>query len=452
MPTFPIEATAPHPVAAQPDKRARRTLLGVTLGNGLEVYDWTCYAVFAPFFASQVFDADDPTSALLSTLLVFGAGFVIRPFGGILFGWLADRHGRKTSLIAAILIASAGMILIACVPTYEVAGIGAGLLLLLARLLQGLAHTGEVAAAYTYVAEASAPDRRGLWSSSIYVSGFAAIMVATVLGAILNTILDDSHMTSWGWRIPFLIGAGLGLLTLVLRRNMDESSAYTKAAAEEDNEAAPHVSLARELWIHRGAGARVFLIMASLTAMFYAWAVSGPTWAIKVGGIAPTTALWCGVVALTISLPVLPLAGALSDRIGRRPTFYIYGVGAAMAAFPLDHLGRQGVWQFCVAMTVALGLFAFAAAILPAVLSELFPTGVRASGIALPYALSAVAFGGTAPYLQQWTAQNDVSQIFVAYLAVAALIGAAVMYFSPETRGIRLDTINLASGQKEEDR
>ena len=419
--------------------RQRRSLIGVTLGNGLEVFDWTCYAVFAPFFAKALFNPQNATSALLSTLVVFGVGFAIRPFGGLLFGWMADRFGRKHSLLVAIGCASTGMLLIGLTPTYASVGVLAGAVLLVARLLQGLAHTGEVAAAYTYIAEEAPPARRGLWSSSIYVSGFLAIMAATIMGALLTTALSEHQMATWGWRLPFLLGAALGLVTLFLRRGMEETHAFTSATAAPTRNASPKRSVFANLWTYRASGTRVFLLMASVTAMFYAWAVSGPTWAISVAHLDPTAALWAGVIALAVSASVLPLLGSLSDRIGRRRSFYIYGLGVAVTAFPLDHLARQGAWQFGLAMTIALVLFAFVASILPAVLSELFPTGVRASGIAMPYALSAVVFGGTAPYLQQWTAQHNVSYLFVGYLASAALLGALVMRFTPETAGISLE-------------
>ncbi|UAK31273.1 MFS transporter [Nocardia asteroides] len=184
--------------------------------------------------------------------------------------------------------------------------------------------------------------------------------------------------------------------------------------------------------------APVFGIMAAVTGMFYAWAVSGPTWAISIADVAPSSALWAGVAALAISTATLPLFGALSDRYGRRWSFYIYGFGVAVTAFPLNRLASQGAWQFGIAMTIALILFAAVAAILPAVLAELFPTEVRAAGIAIPYSLSAVAFGGTAPYLLQWTARHDLANVFTCYLALAALLGAAIMRFTPETAGTSL--------------
>lgn len=422
---------------ATPPQKRFTALVGVSLGNALEVFDWTAFAILAPFFASQVFRPGDPTAALLSTFLVFGAGFVIRPFGGVIFGWFADRYGRKASLMAAILCASIGMVMIACVPTYDVAGIWAGVILLAARLLQGLAHTGEVASAYTYIAE-EAPDKsRGLWSSSIYVSLTGGILAASLVTAGLTYVLGRPTMEAWGWRIPFVIGSLCGLFLVYLRRNLTESRAFeAEIKQQQDPDVDPEHR--QSLWSHRASAVRVFLIMGSLSSFYYAWAVAGPSWAISVVGLEPTHALLASAVALTVGMVALPLAGALSDRIGRRRNFFIFGIGVAVLAYPIDQLARQGAWQFGLAMAIALILYSFVGSILPALLSELFPTGIRALGVGLPYALSAVVFAGPTPYLQQWTASHGLANVFVVYLSGAAVLGALVMWKTPETKGTSL--------------
>ncbi|ETD32372.1 MFS transporter [Williamsia sp. D3] len=436
QPTIPVH---PQKITAQTAARSggaaperKKSLVGVSLGNALEGYDWAVYAVFAPFFATQVFNPSHATSALLSTFVVFGAGFLVRPFGGMLFGWWADKFGRRSSLLGAIGFATIGMLLIASVPTYDVAGIGAGAVLLLARLLQGLAHTGEVASAYTYVAEVAPARRRGLWSSAIYVSFTGAIIAATLIAALLNSTLPADAMTSWGWRVPFIIGFAFGIVTLVMRRRMPESHAYEEMV--EDSVAGDKRVFA-SLWRYRSSGLRVFLIMASLSALYYAWGVSSTTWAIKALGIDATQALWAGVAALTVSMVAFPFAGALSDRIGRRGNFFLFGIGVGVLAYPMDLLAQQGAVGFATAMTVMLLLFTLVGSILPALLSELFPTEVRATGIAIPYALSAVVFAGTTPYLQQWLAERGHPEVFPVYLSIAAVVGAIVMYFTPETKG-----------------
>lgn len=431
--------------------RRRRNLAGVALGNALEWYDWTAYAVFASFFSTQIFAPEDPNAAILATFAVFAVGFAIRPVGGIFFGWLADRHGRKTSLLVAIACASGGMLLIAVAPTYSQAGLFGAVVLLIARLLQGVAHTGEVAAAYTYVAEAAPRRRRGLWASSIFTSGTAAILVATILGAILTSVLSQEAMTEWGWRLPFVLGAVVALFTLYLRRNLDETEAFTadqedgpsaKGAASSATDSVPPASkpsLVAGLWANRTAALRVFAMGAALGVFYYTWAIGAPAWAVSALNIPAQSALWASVIAQAVGLLALPLVGALSDRIGRRPVMIAFGLLGAALAWPLDLLARGGTaWHFGLAMTGGLLIFSLLGAVYPAVIAEFFPTGVRASGIAVPYALSATIFAGTAPYLRQWLGQIDLNGVFVAYVAATALLTAWVMLRAPETRGIDL--------------
>ncbi|MEU7815322.1 MFS transporter [Pseudonocardia sp. NPDC049154] len=430
-------------------KRGRRNLAGVALGNALEWYDWTAYAVFASFFSTQIFAPEDPNAAILATFAVFAVGFAVRPVGGIFFGWLADRHGRKASLLLAIACASGGMLLIAVAPTYSQAGLLGAVVLLIARLLQGVAHTGEVAAAYTYVAEAAPARRRGLWASSIFTSGTAAILVATILGAILTSVLSKEAMTAWGWRLPFILGAVIALFTLYLRRKLDETEAFTTKQQEtqadrvvertSSSAPAPKPGLVAGLWANRTAALRVFAMGAALGVFYYTWAIGAPSWAVSALKIPAQSALWASVIAQAIGLLALPLVGSLSDRIGRRPVMIAFGLLGALLAWPLDLLAHGGTaWHFGLAMTGGLLVFALLGAVYPAVIAEFFPTGVRASGIAVPYALAATLFAGTAPYLRQWLGQINLNGVFVAYVAATALLTAWVMFRAPETRGIDL--------------
>ncbi|MFF0087255.1 MFS transporter [Streptomyces canus] len=437
-----LVAASPGTGAAAPMSaaRRRRNLASVALGNALEWYDWTAYAVFASFFSAQIFAPHDPKAAILATFAIFAVGFAIRPVGGVFFGWLADRKGRKTSLLVAIACASGGMILIAVTPTYDQAGLLGAVVMLIARLLQGAAHTGEVAAAYTYIGEEAPARRRGLWASSIFASGTAAVMVATILGAILTSVLSKAAMASWGWRLPFVLGAVIALYTLYLRRKLDETEAFVaRNQREGTGPVSRRTSLVVDLWANREAAARVFFMGAALGVYYYTWAIGAPAWAVTALGIPATSALWASVAAQAVGLVALPLAGALSDRIGRRPTMITFGIAAAVLAWPLDLLARGGTaWQFGLAMAAALVVFAFLGAVYPAVLAEFFPTGVRASGIAVPYALAATLFAGTAPYLRQWLGQIDMDGAFVAYVAATSLLTAWVMFRAPETRGMTL--------------
>ncbi|WP_233160068.1 MFS transporter [Pseudonocardia sp. MH-G8] len=204
-----------------------RTLLGAGVGNTLEWYDWSVYAIFAPFFAAQFFVDDSPTGALLSTLAVFAVGFLMRPIGGFFFGWLADRRGRRFSMTTSMLLMAAGSLVVGIAPTHSQIGIWAAVVLVLARLAQGLAHGGEIAASYTYIAEIAPRARRGLWSTSLYVSVTAGIVLASLIGAGATSALGTDTVRDWAWRIPFLIGGLLGVVGLHLRRTLPETDAFT---------------------------------------------------------------------------------------------------------------------------------------------------------------------------------------------------------------------------------
>ncbi|WP_425560214.1 MFS transporter, partial [Kineococcus glutinatus] len=195
----------------------------------MEWFDWNVYATFSVFFASQFFASGDARADVLRTLAVFAVGFVARPVGGFLFGWLADRRGRKLSMSAAVATAAGGSLVIGLTPTYGSIGVLAPVLLVLARLAQGLAHGGELPAAQTYVAEMAPAARRGLWSSLIYVSGTVGVITGTVLAAVLAGVLTEEQMTSFGWRVPFLLGGVFGLYALLMRLRMAETPVFAGA-------------------------------------------------------------------------------------------------------------------------------------------------------------------------------------------------------------------------------
>ncbi|MBY4576089.1 hypothetical protein ACN94_21355 [Gordonia paraffinivorans] len=216
LPADPIPTT----VAAPTTPGTRKSVVASTVGNLLEWYEWSAYAVFAPFIAAAMFDNSDPVSALLSTLAVFAVGFLVRPLGGIVFGRIADRRGRKFVLITTMLMMAAGSLAIGLLPTYASIGAGASALLLLIRIVQGFAHGGESATANSYIAELAPPHRRGLWGSVVFAAIFGGSVIAYTIGGGVTTILSESAVAEWGWRIPFLIGAVFAVVVLYLRRNM----------------------------------------------------------------------------------------------------------------------------------------------------------------------------------------------------------------------------------------
>jgi MHS family alpha-ketoglutarate permease-like MFS transporter len=419
-------------LAPRAEQKRTRTIVGTGVGNALEWFDWNIYAIFATFFAAQFFSGENEVSALLATLAVFAVGFVARPFGGFLFGWISDRRGRRAAMTLSVGLAAGGSFAIGLSPTYESIGLGASLVLLLARLVQGLAHGGELPSAQTYLSEVAPRERRGLWASLIYVSGTTGVIVGTGLAAVLTAVLDDAQMTAWGWRIPFVLGGFFGLYALVMRRRLDETEAF-----EQEVGAGPTTRrepMWRTIVRHRKQALLVIGMTVGITIIYYAWAISAPQYAISTRGIDPTSALWAGVLANLVFIAALPVWGRVSDRIGRKPVLLVCVLGLALTAYPLDALIGDSAVRLGIAMSLALVLIAGPAAIVPAVYAELFPTRIRTVGVGVPYSIAVATFGGTAPYLQTWLGESFGPSWFTGYVVVMLLVSAVAIASAPETR------------------
>ncbi|MDV8107443.1 MFS transporter, partial [Rhodococcus sp. IEGM 69] len=304
---------------AQPDTHSgttlasrKKSLLASSVGNVLEWYEWSAYAVFAPFIAAAMFSNSDPVSALLSTLAVFAVGFLMRPLGGIIFGRIADKRGRKFVLVTTMLMMATGSLIIGVMPTYSTIGAWASLILLAARVMQGFAHGGESATAYSYVGEIAPPHRRGMWGSVAFIAIFGGSVLAYTVGGVVTSSLSDTAVGQWGWRIPFLIGALLALFALYLRRSMDESDVFDAAQKDEDQPSIPRRTVVRAILLMIG-------MTSGITAAHYTWTSYISTYAITQQGMNPDTAYWMLVIAQLIALVSLPFLGLLSDKIGRRP-------------------------------------------------------------------------------------------------------------------------------------
>ncbi|MGN7133162.1 MFS transporter [Rhodococcoides corynebacterioides] len=408
----------------------KKSLLASAVGNVLEWYEWSAYAVFAPFIAAAMFDKGDPVSALLSTLAVFAVGFLMRPLGGIVFGRIADKRGRKFVLVTTMLTMAAGSLLIGIMPTYAAVGAWASVLLLLARVMQGFAHGGESATAYSYVGEIAPANRRGMWGSVAFIAIFGGSVIAYSLGGVITSTLSETAVGQWGWRIPFLLGAVLALVALYLRRSMDESDVFR---GEQAAEATP---------IPRRTVVRAIVLMigmtSGITAAHYTWTSYVSTYAITQKGMNPDTAYWMLVIAQVIALISLPFFGRLSDSIGRRPMLAAFAVGMFALQVPLTMMITDAGWTLLLATTAALLVVAAPASILSSTLSESFPTRLRTQAIGFAYSFSVAVFGGTAPYLNQLLLNLELGWVFGVYImALAALTGVAA-WFMKETKGIAL--------------
>ncbi|WP_327145455.1 MFS transporter [Nocardia sp. NBC_01327] len=435
-------SSAPQPVRTLPliqsssaasdaVSRPWRTLASTGVGNALEWYDWAIFGTFSPFFAHAFFPSRTGTLALLSALVVFAVGFVIRPVGSLVFGWYADRRGRRPALVGAIALAAAGSLLIGIAPAHAAIGVAAPVLLVLARLAQGLGHGGEMPAVQTYLAESAPPGRRGRWASFVYVSGTTGIVAATVLGAVLSGLLSKAQMESWGWRLPFVLGGVVGIYTLVMRLRLPETRVIARTGAGG--------RLLRGLWQQRAGCARAFGLTIGGTVAFYLWVIGTPAQAVAAHRIPASQVLWISVLASVFLIALLPLCGIASDRIGRRPLLLLSFLGTAVVVFPAMALLRGGAWSMAVALFLAMAFLAPFAAVVPAVYAELFPAGMRATGSGFGAALATAVFGGTAPYLQTWLTTSGRTNLFAGYVLVLMLISAAVAAWTPETADAPLD-------------
>ena len=431
--TIRLEAAPPSGQQHRPDQRSkRRSMFASTVGNVLEWYEWSAYAVFAPFIAAAMFDSKDPVSALLSTLAVFAVGFLMRPLGGIVFGRIADKRGRKFVLITTMLIMAGGSLLIGLMPTYGQVGIWASVLLLLARVAQGFAHGGESATANTYIAEIAPPAKRGQWGSIVFVAIFGGSVLAYVVGGGVTSILGAAGVAQWGWRIPFLLGAVLALAALYLRRGMEESDVFEAKAAAPEVAPIPRKTVIRAVLL-------MIAMTSGITAAHYTWTSYASTFAITQRGMDPQTAYWASVIAQSIALITLPFWGRLSDRIGRRPLLIGFAVAMVATQFPLMGMITSDGWTLAVAATLALCIVAIPGALLAAVLSENFPTKIRTQGIGFAYSLSVAIFGGTAPYLNALFNSWSLGWLSSIYIIVLCLATALAVFKLPETKGIDLN-------------
>ncbi|CEG92237.1 MFS transporter [Propionibacterium freudenreichii] len=424
------------PAAAPPAPRqsAFRTLLGTGVGNALEWYDWNIYASFAIYMSRELFSSKDPTSAFLETMGIFAVAFVARPFGGAFFGWLADRIGRKHALAIAVIFASGGSLLIAVCPTYHQVGAWSSLILLLARLIQGLAHGGELPSAQTYLSEMAPPNRRGLWASAIYVTGSFGLTLGLLFGVVLRDTLGSDAMNQYGWRIPFAAGAVLGVFAFWIRERMEETEAF------EDEKKAGELkkSLVREVLKHKKIALQVIGMTCGLTVAYYIWSVSTASVAQKNLGYSTNDAFGASIIGNLVFMVSLPLWGMFSDRFGRKTNMLIAMIGCAVLYVPLNNMVRGGneFWRLVLAICVMLVLLGAYLAIAPAAYAEMFPTEVRATAFGVPYAIAIALFGGTAPYIMSaWAATPNR---FVIYVIVLLLISAATILTLPETKGIDL--------------
>ena len=423
---------ASAPALPQPPTRLR-SIFGGSVGNLVEWYDWYAYSAFSLYFAKAFFPAGDLTAQLLNTAAVFAVGFLMRPLGGLLLGWYADRQGRKAALTLSVLMMCGGSLLIVINPGHASIGPAAPALLVVARLLQGLSVGGEYGASATYLTEMAESGRRGFYSSFQYVTLILGQLAALGVLLVLQFLLAPEDLQAWGWRIPFAIGAGLAVVALYLRRSLAETEAFTTATRV-------HNPLRALLGYPRECLTVVGLTLGG-TVAFYTYSTYMQKFLVNTSGFDKQTATLIMAAALAFFMLLQPLAGALSDRIGRRPLLIAFGVLGALATVPLLETLAQtrNDWVACGLICGALVIVSGYTAISAVVKAELFPTEVRTLGVALPYALAVSVFGGSAEYIGLWFKAAGSERSFFWYVSGCIALSLLVYLRMPETRHARIE-------------
>ena len=429
-----------------------RSIFSGSVGNLVEWYDWYVYAAFSLYFAKAFFPQGDQNSQLLNTAAIFAVGFLMRPLGGWLLGRYADRHGRKAALMLSVLMMCGGSLIIAFTPGYASIGIFAPILLVLARLLQGLSVGGEYGTSATYLSEMATREHRGFWSSFQYVTLVMGHLLAlTVLILLQRVFLTDEQLREWGWRIPFFIGALAAVVALWLRRNMVESESFSRSRQAGSTERKQ--GTLRALMQHPRAVFTVIGLTMGGTLAFYTYTTYMHKFLVNSAGMDTRTASLLNASTLFLYMLMQPVVGALSDRIGRRPVLIAFGVLGTLFTVPiLSQLQSvttsvQAFWLILAALAIVSGYTAINAV----VKAELFPVEIRALGVGLPYALTVALFGGTAEYVALWF--KDIGHESGFYWYVTACIACSLLVYiaMPDTRRHSLidrDTSRLAHDPK----
>jgi len=423
-PSFPKPIEAPIEASRSRPNRLRSIFSG-SVGNLIEWYDWYVYSAFALYFARSFFPAGNQTAQLMNTAAVFAVGFLARPIGGWLMGVHADRHGRRSALFFSVLLMCAGSLIIALCPSYEVIGPAAPALLVIARLLQGLSVGGEYGTSATYLSEVATARNRGFYSSFQYVTLIMGQLLAlTLLIAMQQFLLTTEQLESWGWRIPFLVGAACALIALRLRATMEETGEFKKARAKRN---------ARGSLVELSKHPRAILTVVGLTMggtlAFYTYSIYMQKFLANTVGMDKHDATLISGASLALFALLQPLIGSLSDRIGRRPILIAFGVLGTIFTVPLmtaiSH--THSAWTAFFLIMAGLVIVSGYTSINAVVKAEMFPAEVRALGVGFPYAITVSVFGGTAEYIALWLKQVGHEQLFYWYVT-GAIFCSLVVY------------------------
>ncbi len=425
-------------------KKRLKSIIRGSIGNLIEWYDWYAYAAFSIYFAKSFFPNGNLTAQLLNTSAIFAVGFFMRPVGGWLMGSYADRHGRRKALIASVILMCVGSLLIAITPSYSSIGVFAPVLLVFARLLQGLSVGGEYASSATYLSEMATKENRGFFSSFQYVTLIAGQLFALLLLILLQQFfLTTEQLENWGWRIPFAVGALLSIVALYLRYGMQETESFLKKQKVESKE-----SLIRTLFRYPKEISIVVGLTIGGTLAFYTYSTYMQKYLVNTSGLSKNEATLVSAATLFVFMMLQPVIGALSDKVGRRPILIAFGLLGTLCTVPiltaLKHVGS--CWEAFGLIMVALIIVSGYTSINAVVKAELFPVEIRTLGVGFPYAITVSIFGGTAEYVALWFKDRGIESGFYWYVTACISCSLLVYLFMNDTKKsskMDSDSINL---------
>ena len=406
-------------------KGFRDTAAGI-VGNVLEWYDFAAFGFLAPYIAIAFFPSDNEFAGLIKTFAIFAVGYLMRPLGAILFGHIGDRVGRREALLLSVIMMIVPTILLGMLPTYAAVGITAPILLLLLRLIQGLSIGGEFTASATFVSELAPEGRKGLHASLTMLGAILGILLGSGVAMVLSDTLGEEAMTAWAWRLPFLMGIILGAVAFWMRRSMSSSPEMNDIHAGKDDREHPLIEVLKN---HRPAVLRLSSVVLMQGASFYVVFVWLSTYLKEIVEQPVSNPLLLNTIGLACLLPVIPLAGWLSDRFGRRALLMTAGIGILLCSWPLFIVFQQGDdGMILVGLVIFALLIGMAQGPTPAMMTELFPPEVRLTGIGIGYNVTLALFGGTAPLISTWLISATGTAIAPAFYLMAAaaisLVGA----------------------------
>ncbi|PRA00551.1 MFS transporter [Arthrobacter sp. MYb211] len=421
------------PASPSVDPQTRRKVVAASfIGNFVEWFDYAAYGYLAVTIAAVFFPESAPQTALLLTFGLFAISFLVRPLGGFVWGHIGDRVGRREALSWSILLMSGATFAIALLPGYASIGIGAPLLLLALRLVQGFSASGEYAGASAFLVEYAPANRRGLYAAVVPASTAAGLLLGSLMAALLTGLLEPAQMQSWGWRIPFLLAAPMGLIGRYIRTKLEDSPVFQELSKEENTSKTPVSSLFRNHWRQLLQASGAVLLNA---VGFYVILSYMPTYLSEELGLDRTSAYIATTVALATYIGFIFLTGMLSDRFGRRRVLITASVLFVLFTVPAFMMLESGNFAMILLVQVLLGaMLTLNDGTLPSFLAEMFPTRVRYSGFAVSFNLSNALFGGTAPFVATLLIASSGSVLAPGwYLMGAAVVSLIAVALSVET-------------------